>query len=111
MKGDDNILIKDALLKELEGLTDEEIKVVLAEKYGLDWVFYNRTCKAWYAKVFTYCRNEELQEQLDFFFFLVNLYAHLFGFCFNEEDTVFLGCTCPCGKKQAILYYTISHQN
>lgn len=102
---------KDILLKELEGMTDEEKKVLLADRYGLDWRFHGETCKNWYAKVFTYCSAEELQEQLDFFFLLVNILASLFNFCFKEEDTVFLGCTCPCGKKQTILYYTISDQN
>lgn len=105
------MLNKEALLKELEGMTDEEKKIVLAQRYGLDWTFYSPKCKAWYAKVFTYCGNEELQEQLDFFFFLLNLFAHLFNFCFREENTVYLGCTCPCGEKQTVLYYTISHQN
>lgn len=102
---------KEALLRELEGLTDEEKKHLLADRYGLEWIFYRGTCKAWSARVFTYCTDEDLQERLDFFFFLLNLYAFLFNLCFKVEDTVFLGCTCPCGKKQTILYYSFSYRN
>ena len=67
----------------------------------------NRPCKAWYAQVFTYCSTSELENELNFFLFLINLFSQIFGFCFNQENTVFLGCVCPCGHKQIVLYYTI----
>lgn len=108
----------EALMQSLEGRTDAEQREILRENYktyyerfvGCRNPFNNECpCKFWYAQVFDYCYASELQEQKDFFFFLVNLFAHCFGFCFNHEETVYLGCTCPCGRNQEILYYTISY--
>lgn len=107
----------EALLQSLEGKTDDEKRAILREDFE---TYYSRfvgvrntliddedPCKFFGAQVFDYCNARELQEELDFFFFLVNLFALLFDFCFNLENTVYLGCTCPCGRNQVILYYSI----
>ena len=109
----------EALLQSLEGKTDDEKRAILRKNYknhynrfeGCCKTFYENNkqpCKFWWAQVFDYCNSSELQSELDCFFFLINLFAHLFGFCFNLENTVYLGCTCPCGRNQVILYYSIS---
>jgi len=109
----------EALLQSLEGKTDDEKKAILRENYKMYYDMFEGARKTfnnnleepfkfWYAQVFDYCNAYELQEELDFFFFLVNLFALIFGFCFKLEDTVYLGCTCPCGRNQVILYYSIS---
>lgn len=113
-------MLKDneTLLKYLEGKTDDEKREILIKNYKTYYDMFvgprntfnpECSCKFWYAQVFDYCHESELQAQLDFFFFLVNLFAHFFGFCFNHEETVYLGCTCPCWRNQVILYYTISY--
>ncbi|MDR0923704.1 MAG: hypothetical protein LBN31_05080 [Hungatella sp.] len=105
--------LKEEVLRSVEGKTDEEKREMLRERFNIDWDIPRRCgdsrgpCKFWYAQVFTYCSTRELEEELNFFLFLINFFGHLFGFCFSEESTVFLGCTCPCGSKQIILYYSI----
>lgn len=109
----------EALLRSLEGKTDDEKRAILRENYKMYYDMFEgfrrnfnvnneESYKFWWAQVFDYSNASELQEELDFFFYLVNLFAHLFGFCFNLENTVYLGCTCPCGRNQVILYYSIS---
>lgn len=107
----DVMLKKEELLKQLEGKTDEQIKQFLEDNFEIDWRISKGSCKTWYAKVFTYCNSYELEEQLNFFLFLINFFGYIWKICFNEEDTVFLGCTCPCGKKQTILYYSIAYKD
>ncbi|WP_313530016.1 hypothetical protein [Anaerotignum sp.] len=99
---------EEFLLTSLEEKTDEEKKAFLANKYNLNWNRTEGPCKIWLAKVFTYCTAHELEEELNFFLFIVNRFGYLWDICFNQEDTVFLGCTCPCGNKQTILYYSIT---
>lgn len=109
--------LKDELLRSIEGRTDDEKIEILRRRYKIDWDIprcgdsYTRPCKFLYAQVFTYCSSAELELELNFFLFLVNFFGQLFGFCFNEENTVFLGCTCPCGYKQIILYYSIAFRD
>lgn len=97
----------DSLLAQIDGKTEEEIREILKRDYKISWDD-NTPCKNWYAKVFTYCKVDDLQEELNFFLWLINFFAPIFHFCFQEEDTVFLGCICPCSKKQTILYYTLT---
>ena len=103
--------LKEDVLRDIEGKSDDEIMEILRKNFNIDWDIPRccdqRPCKNWYAQVFTYCSTRELERELNFFLFLINLFGHIFGFCFNQESTVFLGCTCPCGNKQIILYYTI----
>lgn len=103
--------LKEDVLRDIEGKSDDEKMEILRRKFNIDWDIPrccdHRPCKNWYAQVFTYCSTRELEIELNFFLFLINLFGHIFGFCFNQESTVFLGCTCPCGNKQIILYYTI----
>lgn len=105
--------LKEDLLRSMDGKTDDEKMNILRERYQIDWDIpkcgdnSRGSCKVWYAKVFTYCNTRELEIELNFFLFLVNLFGHLWGFCFNEESTVFLGCSCNCGNKQIILYYSL----
>jgi hypothetical protein len=103
--------LKEEVLESIEGKSDDEKREILRKKFDIDWDIPrcgdHRPCKNWYAQVFTYCSTRELEKELNFFLFLINLFGHIFGFCFNQESTVFLGCTCPCGNKQIILYYTI----
>ncbi len=114
-----NILeeLKDEFLRSMEGKTDEEKIEILKRKYKIDWDISRysansvRPCKLLFAEVFTYCNSFELELELNFFLFLVNFFAHLFGFCFSEENTVSLGCTCSCGNKQIILYYSIAFRD
>lgn len=110
----------EEFLQSLEGKTADEKREMLRENFRMYFDMFERSriafneegsCKFWYAQVFDYCNSSELQSQLDFFFFLINLFALLFGFCFNLENTVYLGCTCPCGRNQAILYYSISFES
>ena len=107
----------EILSQHLDGKTDDEKRAILKEHYKMYYDMFEEArrtfrddepCKFWYAQVFDYCNAYELQAQLDFFFFLVNLFSYLFDFCFNLENTVYLGCTCPCGRNQVILYYSIS---
>lgn len=106
---------KENLLKHLEGKTDDEKRELLRENFEMYFDMFecpwndDGPCKTWHAKVFTYCNSYELQTELNFFLFLVNLYAYFFDFCFNHEDTVSLGCSCPCGNNQIILYYSITY--
>ncbi|PJJ30871.1 hypothetical protein [Lacrimispora celerecrescens] len=103
--------LKEEVLGSIEGKSDDEKREMLRRRFNLDWDIPSccdrRPCKMWYAQVFTYCSTIELERELNFFLFLINLFGQIFGFCFNQESTVFLGCTCPCGNKQIILYYTI----
>lgn len=105
------MLDKTELLALIDGKTDEEVKQILQDNYNINWEPNEGTCKSWHAKVFTYCRSHELEEELNFFLWLVNFFAHLFHICFHVEETVFLGCICPCGHKQTILYYSITRDN
>lgn len=104
----DYLMEREDLLTLIKGKSNAEVKEILLDKYGLSWDYYDGTCKSWYAKVFTYCNTEHFEEELNFFLWLVNFFAHLFHVCFQEEDTIFLGCICPCGQKQTILYYSIT---
>lgn len=99
---------KDELLALIAGKTDEQIRKILEDNYKISWLIDGGNRKHWYAQVFTYSNGEQLQEELNFFLWLVNFFSGLFHFCFEEEDTVFLGCVCPCGKKQTILYYSLT---
>lgn len=99
---------KERILKQLEEATDEQKKQMLQDELGVSWDLGDGPCKVWFAQVFTYCHSCELQAELNFFFFLVNLLAQYFNVCFQPEDTVSLDCTCPCGNKQVILYYSIT---
>ncbi len=95
------------VLKSLEGKTDAEKKEILAKEYNLDWADPVGPCKSWYARVFNYCNPNDLESEINFFLFLVNTFGYLWNICFNQESTIFLGCICPCGSKQTILYYSI----
>ena len=106
----------EALLQSLEGKTNGEKREILRNSFKMYYDMFEESrmifnneglCKFWWAQVFEYCSLSELQAELDFFFFLINLFAVLFGFSFNLENTAYLGCTC-CGKNQVILYYSIS---
>jgi hypothetical protein len=99
---------REDVLRILNGKTDEEKLRYISENFNLNWDFTQGPCKIWQAKVFTYCTTNEFEDKLDFFLFLVNLVGFLLGVCFQEEDTVFLGCVGPCGLKQTILYYSIT---
>lgn len=101
---------KEAILKQLEGKSDQEKIQMLQDEIGvnLQLQFPNSPCKVWYAQVFTYCHTSDLQYELNGFLFILNLLASILGFCFKPEDTVYLGCDCACGYKQVILYYSIS---
>ncbi|WP_352399324.1 hypothetical protein [Anaerotignum sp.] len=99
---------EELLLTSLQGKTGEEKKEFLANKYNLNWNINEGPCKIWFAKVFTYCTADELEDELNFFLFLVNRYGYLWNICFHQEATIFLGCTFPCGTKQTILYYSIT---
>lgn len=99
---------KDQFLALIEGRTDAEIIQILQDDYGINWDPHSRACKLWYAKVFTYCNTDHLEDELNFFLWLVNHFSRLFHVCFQVEETVFLGCICPCGNKQTVLYYSIS---
>jgi len=103
--------LKEEVLETIKGKPSDEIMDILKNKFKLNLdissFLDNRPCKAWYAQVFTYCSTSELENELNFFLFLINLFSQIFGFCFNQENTVFLGCVCPCGHKQIVLYYTI----
>mgnify|MGYP007081454264 CR=1 FL=1 len=103
--------LKEEVLNSIEGKSDDEKIEILRKKFRIDWDIPryddHRPCKTWYAQVFTYCNTNELEGELNFFLFLINLFGQIFGFCFNQESTVFLGCVCPCGNKQIILYYSL----
>ncbi|GLC83063.1 hypothetical protein [Lacrimispora brassicae] len=109
--------LKEEVLKSIEGKSDDEKREILRRNFKIDWDIPRYSdnsrgpCKLWYAQVFTYCSSSELERELNFFLFLVNLFGRLLGFCFNQENTVFLGCTCPCGNKQIILYYSIVYKD
>lgn len=100
---------KEELLNLLLEKSDEEKKEIIAEKFKLYWDMpEGGPCKAWYAKIFTYCSTDEFEDELNFFLFVVNTFGHLWHICFTPEKTVSLGCTGSCGNKQTILYYTIT---
>lgn len=98
---------KELLLTQVEGKPKEEVRRILRKNYGLCWD-NNTTNKEWYAQVFTYRNANDLQEELDFFLWIINFFAPIFDFCFQTEDTVYLGCICPCGYKQTVLYYSLT---
>ena len=103
------MLNKEAITKQFDGLTEEEALRVLADEYGIAWPPHDTSCKLWFAHVFNYCRASELQEELDDFLWFINFIVVPFTqSCFNQEDTVFQGCTCTCGRKQTILYFTLA---
>ncbi|WP_243140806.1 hypothetical protein [Candidatus Galacturonibacter soehngenii] len=99
---------KQQLLTLIEGKSDTEIKEILDKNFGITWDRFDRSCKSWYAKVFTYCNAEQLERELNYFLWLVNLFAPLFHVYFQEEETVFVGCSCHCGTKKLILYYSLT---
>lgn len=105
---------KDALLRSLQDKTDDEKRQILSRRFNLNWGKPEKTskaskpCKFWYAKVFTYCDPDDLEEELNFFLFIVNVFGYLWHICFNQESTIFLGCIGPCGQKQTVLYYSIT---
>ena len=101
----------DDLLLQLEGKSDEEIVDILKQEYGVrrpPTPEPERNCKKWYAKVFTYYRNDQLQSLITDFLNDINTNNEFINVFFKPEDTVFLGCTCQCGRKQTILYYTLT---
>ncbi len=106
----------DNLLLTLEGKSDEEIVEILRQEYGVlkhpdpQPESERVSFKKWYAKVFTYCRNDQLQDLITDFLNEINTDKKYIDVCFKHEDTVFLGCTCSCGRKQTILYYTLTHE-
>lgn len=102
------MLSKEAITLQFEGKSEEQVLEILADEYGIFWSPQG-SCKLWFAQVFNYCRAEDLQRELNLFFWFINFIVvpHT-GACFHEEDTVFQGCTCPCGRKQTILYYTLA---
>lgn len=100
---------KEEITKQFEGLTEDEALRVLADEYHIVWPPHDTSCKTWFAMVFNYCRASELQEQLNNFLWFINfIVVPITESCFNQEDTVFQGCTCPCGRKQTILYYSLA---
>ena len=101
---------KQELLILIDGKTDKEIKQILQSNYNISWENHCGTCKSWYAKVFTYCSSNQLEEELNFFLWLINFFAPLFHVCFHVEDTVLLGSNL-CGRKQTILYYSLTRDN
>ena len=103
-------MYKNELLMLIDGKTEKEIKQILQDKYNISWEHHCGTCKSWYAKVFTYCNSCQLEEELNFFLWLVNYFATLFHVCFHVEETVLLGSNF-CGRKQTILYYSITRDN
>ena len=115
LQGQDLEVLKEEVLRSLEGKSDYEKLELLRKNLNIDWDMprcgEHRSCKTWYAQVFTYCSTSELEKELNFFLFLINLFGRIFGFCFNHESTVYLGCICPCGNKQTILYYTIAFRD
>lgn len=102
------------LLLQLKGKSNEEIIDILNCEYGVNCPPHSEperaSCKKWFAKVFTYCRNDQLQDLITDFLNDINTNKEFKDFCFQEEDTVFLGCICPCGRKQTILYYTLTRE-
>lgn len=104
------MLNKEEIKGQFEGKTEEESLKILAEKYNISWPSQPTSCKLWYSKVFTYCSSSQLEYELnDFLWFINFIVVPITKSCFNEEDTVFLGCTCPCGKKQTVVYFSLSH--
>ena len=101
---------KKELLILMDGKTDKEIKQIMQDRYNISWEANCGTCKSWYARVFTYCNSYQLEEELNFFLWLVNYFAPLFHVCFHVEETVSLGSNF-CGRKQIILYYSITRDN
>ena len=100
---------KEEIKKKFEGTTQEEALKLLADQYHISWTTHSTSCKLWFAKVFTYCSSNQLECQLnDFLWFINYIIVPCTKTCFNQEDTVLLGCTCPCGHKQTIVYYTLS---
>ncbi|WP_352400858.1 hypothetical protein [Anaerotignum sp.] len=100
---------EELLLKALDGKTDEEKKEYLEKEYNLRWNFAEGPFKFWQAKLFTYCFQDEFEDELNWFLFLYSLAAIIYGFCFEPEEPTFLGCTCPCGNKQTLVYYSITY--
>ncbi len=103
------MLNKEKIKRQFEGITEEESLKILAEQYHISWTPQPTSCKFWFAEVFTYCNSNQLEYQLnDFLWFINFIVVPITRSCFKEEDTVFLGCTCPGGHKQTILYFTLS---
>jgi hypothetical protein len=103
------MLNKEKIKKQFEGKTEEESLRILAEQYNISWTLQPTSCKFWFTKVFTYCSDSQLEYQLNLFLWFINfIVVPITNSCFNEEATVLLGCTCPCGHKQTILYFTLS---
>ena len=111
----EELLREEEVLESLEGKTDDEKKEILKENFKMYYdmlecgCIHEGPCKTWHAKVFTYCNLWEFQLELWCFLKIINCLAYYFDFCFKEEDTVSLGCTCPCGNKQVILYFSITY--
>ena len=99
---------KEEFLNLLKGKSDEEMKEIISDKFNLYLDMPEGPCKAWYAKIFTYCSTDDFEDELNFFLFIINRFGYLWHICFSPEQTVFLGCTCPCGNKQTILYYSLT---
>lgn len=103
------MLNKETITKQFEGIAEDQALAILANDYGINWVIDRPHCKLWFAQVFNYNRESELQEELNLFLWFINfIVVPITGAAFNQEDTVFQGCTCPCSRKQTILYYTLS---
>ena len=103
------MLSKEKIKRQFEEKTEEESLKILAEQYNISWTSRSTSGKLWFAEVFTYCSNSQLEEQLNNFLWFINfIVVPITNSCFNEEATVFLGCTCPCGHKQTVLYFTLS---
>lgn len=106
------MLDKEKIKRQFEGIPQEEALKILAEQYNISWAPHPASCKFWFTKVFTYCSDSQLENQLNIFLWFINfIVVPITNSCFNEEDTVFLGCSCPCGHKQTVLYFTLSPNN
>lgn len=81
--------LKEEVLETIKGKSSDEIMDILKNKFNLNLdissFLDNRPCKAWYAQVFTYCSTSELENELNFFLFLINLFSQIFGFCLTEQ--------------------------
>lgn len=103
------IINRDEVTLQFEGKTDAEAIAMLDAQYNISIPTLRTTCKYWFANVFTYCSASDLEDQLNDYLWFINFIVLRFTkSCFNQEDTVSLGCVCPCGNKQTILYFTLT---
>lgn len=103
------MLNREEIKRQFEGKTEEESLKILDEQYCISCPPQPTSCKFWFAQVFTYCDSNQLVYQLNDFLWFINFFVvPITGLCFKEEDIVFLGCICPCGHKQTVLFFTLS---